>query len=161
MRKTNVRQHKRHLESKDAEVRNHTRSVRDRPVLGRIPLKRLNYPQAKRRMPFIEPTGDIDDDGVVNKKDCRPFDEERQDELDTQQKRLRKTIREIQEENDEYEMSLLPMYEEQLEETNRQILERDLEYGQRTAPNILSSNSSNDDTEYLLPSPVRYKGAWL
>jgi hypothetical protein len=80
-RKTNVRRHDRHTKKKVADVRNHLRKV-VRPVLGVVEIKDLTYKQAKRRFPTLAPFGDIDQDGVINKRDCRPFDEERQDEED-------------------------------------------------------------------------------
>ena len=79
-RKTNVRQHDRRTKHKVADVRKHERNIRGKVVLGNVKLKDLKYPRAKRIFPTLEPYGDADDDGVINKKDCRPFDIERQDE---------------------------------------------------------------------------------
>jgi hypothetical protein len=80
MRKTNVRQHTRKISNKKTGVKQHFRSLKEKQVLGRIPIKDLTYPQAKKRFPFINPVADYDGDSVINKKDCRPFDEERQDD---------------------------------------------------------------------------------
>lgn len=79
-RKTNVRRHNRNNKHVVANVRNHERNLKPRKVLGVIPLKNLKYKQAKSIFPTLEPNGDIDQDGVVNSKDCRPFDVDRQDE---------------------------------------------------------------------------------
>jgi len=83
--KVNVRHHVRHLEDGNTNVVDHSRSrptsrrgVREN--IGRIPLKDLTYPQAKKRFPFLNPNGNIDGDNKVNQKDCRPFDAMRQDE---------------------------------------------------------------------------------
>lgn len=40
-----------------------------------IPIKRknMNWAQAKRRYPNLKPFGDIDKDGIINIKDCRPL----------------------------------------------------------------------------------------
>lgn len=43
-------------------------------------MKSLTYPQAKAVFSSLEPYGDIDEDKVINKRDCRPFDVDRQDE---------------------------------------------------------------------------------
>lgn len=42
-------------------------------------LKPLNWSQTKRKLPTLSPFGDADKDGVMNFKDCRPFDKKRQD----------------------------------------------------------------------------------
>jgi hypothetical protein len=83
--KVSVRHHTRHLEDGNTNVIDHSRSrptskrgVRDN--IGRIPLKDLTYPQAKKIFPFLNPNGNIDGDNKVNKKDCRPFDAMRQDD---------------------------------------------------------------------------------
>jgi hypothetical protein len=78
--KTNVRQHKRHTKNKVADVTEHTRRIKDRQVVAVIPVKDLRYRQAKAIFPRLNPNGDIDGDGVKNKKDCRPFDAMRQDD---------------------------------------------------------------------------------
>jgi len=44
-----------------------------------IPKKNMNWKQAKRRFPRLNPFGDADRDGVKNRKDCKPFDKKRQD----------------------------------------------------------------------------------
>ena len=38
----------------------------------------LNWTQAKKRFPLLNPFGDADMDGVKNKFDCKPFDRRRQ-----------------------------------------------------------------------------------
>jgi hypothetical protein len=83
--KVSVRHHIRHLEDGNTNVVDHSRSRPTsrrgvRETIGRIPLKDLTYPQAKKRFPFLNPNGNIDGDNKVNKKDCRPFDSMRQDE---------------------------------------------------------------------------------
>lgn len=40
--------------------------------------KDLNYPQAKRKYPGLNPLGDYDKDGVINMKDCKPFNKKKQ-----------------------------------------------------------------------------------
>jgi hypothetical protein len=85
--KVSVRHHTRHLEYGNTNVVDHSRSRPTsrrgvRETIGRIPLKDMNWQQAKRRMPFLEPRGDLDEDGVVNKRDCKPFDAMRQDDDD-------------------------------------------------------------------------------
>lgn len=84
-----VRKHKRILPTGNSTtVRKHTRSL-DNPKYNpkpRTPLKptrgrRLvdyNWKQSKARFPNMNPKGDIDGDGVINKKDCKPFDKNRQ-----------------------------------------------------------------------------------
>lgn len=76
-RKTNVRQHKRNTKNKEANVKQHLRKV-VRPIAGVFALKDLNWKQSKKVFPLMNPNGDWDGDGVKNKKDCRPFDVERQ-----------------------------------------------------------------------------------
>lgn len=49
--------------------------------------KDLTYPQAKRLYPRLNPYGDADRDGVINKKDCHPFDKRRQDEKMSKEER--------------------------------------------------------------------------
>jgi hypothetical protein len=78
--KTNVRAHNRRCKNVEAGVKRHTRRISGRIITGRVQLKNLNYPQAKKRFPFLEPYGDADEDGVINKKDCHPFDVKRQDD---------------------------------------------------------------------------------
>jgi len=48
-----------------------------------IPKKNMNWSQAKRRFPGLNPMGDADRDGVKNRFDCRPFNRMRQDEKTT------------------------------------------------------------------------------
>jgi len=48
--------------------------------LRSIPKKNMNYNQAKRRYPNLNPFGDADRDGVKNMFDCRPFNKNKQDE---------------------------------------------------------------------------------
>jgi len=84
--KVSVRHHIRHLEDGNTNVVDHSRSRPTsrrgvRETIGRIPLKDLTYPQAKKRFPFLNPNGNIDGDNKVNQKDCRPFDAMRQDEM--------------------------------------------------------------------------------
>lgn len=79
-RKTNVRRHDRHLPSKTADVRKHQRTV-TRQMLGTIPVKNLTFKQGKKIFRGLPANQDWDGDGVPNKKDCRPFDEERQDDI--------------------------------------------------------------------------------
>lgn len=43
------------------------------------PYKNYSWAQAKKKFPNLNPSGDFDMDGVVNSKDCRPFDPTRQD----------------------------------------------------------------------------------
>ena len=103
--KVNVREHERHLDSGNTDVVRHTRSHPTsrrgvRETIGIIPLKDYTYSQARIRYPFIEPRGDIDEDGVPNKRDCRPFDVDRQDNKDwgkslTQQDDLDSSIKPI------------------------------------------------------------------
>lgn len=45
-----------------------------------VRMKNLNWPQAKIRFPNLNPKGDVDNDGVKNFKDCKPFDIKRQGE---------------------------------------------------------------------------------
>jgi hypothetical protein len=78
LKKTNVRKHTRSCKGKNCEVREHARNVKGKQVLGTIKLNNLNYKQSKRLFPGLEPYGDIDGDGVVNSKDCHPFDTTRQ-----------------------------------------------------------------------------------
>ncbi len=40
----------------------------------------LNWKQAKSRFPGLNPYGDIDKDGLMNYRDCKPFDIKRQGE---------------------------------------------------------------------------------
>ena len=59
-------------------------------------LKSLNWKQAKKRFPKMNPYGDRDHDGVINKFDCRPFDRTRQDEdEDDRRFRAMKKIRKL------------------------------------------------------------------
>lgn len=78
-KKTNVRQHNRHTKNRVADVKRHERRVR-KQVVAVIPLKGMRYKEAKAIFPNLNPRGDYDGDGVPNKRDCRPFDEERQDD---------------------------------------------------------------------------------
>jgi hypothetical protein len=83
--RVNVRKHDRKTKNSTTDVVRHDRS---RPTskrsigqtTGYIPLEDLNYKQAKKRYPFLNPSGDIDNDGVINKRDCHPFDTSRQDD---------------------------------------------------------------------------------
>lgn len=75
--KTNVRKHKRNTKHKEADVKQHLRKV-VRPIAGVFALKDLNWKQSKKVFPLMNPNGDWDGDKVKNKKDCRPFDVERQ-----------------------------------------------------------------------------------
>ena len=43
-----------------------------------IPKRKLNWPQAQRRNPSMNPYGDADRDGVNNMLDCRPFNKRKQ-----------------------------------------------------------------------------------
>jgi len=79
-RKTNVRQHVRHNGNKVSNVTNHQRNVKAKQQLGVIALNNMNYKEAKKSFPGLKPYGDIDGDGVINKKDCHPFDTSRQDD---------------------------------------------------------------------------------
>jgi len=96
--KVSVRHHTRHLEDGNTNVVDHSRS---RPTsrrgvkenIGRIPIKDLTYPQAKKRFPFLNPNGNIDGDNKVNKKDCRPFDSMRQDDEEDEWERNREEIK--------------------------------------------------------------------
>jgi len=45
-----------------------------------IPKKNMNWTQAKRKFPRLNPYGDADRDGRINIRDCRPFNRMRQDE---------------------------------------------------------------------------------
>jgi hypothetical protein len=96
-RKTNVRQHGRATKHSQTTVRNHSRTVKGRAVLGTIALNDLNYKRAKKVFPKLSPRGDIDGDGVINKRDCHPFDVERQDD-DEDWVRERQQLAEEQEE---------------------------------------------------------------
>lgn len=44
-------------------------------------LKRLSWKHAKKLFPNLNPKGDADKDGVINKKDCRPFNKRKHKEL--------------------------------------------------------------------------------
>lgn len=79
-RKTNVRQHNRQTKHKVANVRNHERNLKPRRMTGVIPVRSLRYKQAKTIFPSLKAYGDADQDGVINKRDCRPFDGGRQDD---------------------------------------------------------------------------------
>lgn len=81
-RKTNVRQHERHNKHKIANVKHHQRNLKTKRQLGVIALNNLTYKQAKKTFPGLKPYGDIDRDGVINKRDCRPFDTDRQDDAE-------------------------------------------------------------------------------
>ena len=40
----------------------------------------LNWKEAKKRFPKLKPYRDSDGDGVINKKDCKPFNKKKQDD---------------------------------------------------------------------------------
>jgi len=48
--------------------------------LRKIPKKNLTWKQAKRLYPRLKAKGDYDKDGVMNSKDCRPFNKKKQDD---------------------------------------------------------------------------------
>ena len=54
-------------------------SIKKNKKIKKINLKTLTWPQAKKRFPNLSPFGDVDKDGVMNFKDCRPFDKNKQD----------------------------------------------------------------------------------
>lgn len=41
---------------------------------GKSKYAKMNWKQVKARFPGLSPTGDVDFDGTINKKDCRPLD---------------------------------------------------------------------------------------
>ena len=45
-----------------------------------IRMKNLDWSQVKVRFPLMKPYGDVDNDGVKNYRDCKPFDIKRQGE---------------------------------------------------------------------------------
>jgi len=59
-----------------------------------IPKKNMNWTQAKRRFPRLNPFGDADRDGVKNKFDCRPFNRLRQDNKPQSKKKFIKEQKE-------------------------------------------------------------------
>src|SRR3990167_3528720 len=62
--------------------RTNERNLKSKRVLGTIALNNMNYKQAKKAFPKLRARGDVDGDGVINKKDCHPFDEKRQDDYE-------------------------------------------------------------------------------
>jgi len=54
--------------------------LRVKPV-SKMKKKELNYPQAKRKYPKLNPYGDADRDGTKNWLDCKPFDKTRHSKL--------------------------------------------------------------------------------
>jgi len=66
--------------------------------------KNMNWTQAKRRFPGLNPFGDADRDGVKNRFDCRPFNRLRQDAAETKErlKNLKKEISDIQMHHEDY-----------------------------------------------------------
>jgi hypothetical protein len=94
-RKTNVRQHNRKTKHKVGIVRNHSRNLKDKQIIGIVALKGLKYKEAKRIFPNLKPYGDIDGDGVTNKRDCRPFDVDKQDDYEDEMERLREEQAEL------------------------------------------------------------------
>lgn len=45
-----------------------------------VKMKNLTWAQSKVRFPHLKPYGDVDNDGVKNFRDCKPFDINRQGE---------------------------------------------------------------------------------
>jgi hypothetical protein len=64
---------------KDSAVNPFRRFGKDRLGINKIKKKDLNWEQAKKRYPNMQPFGDADRDGVINMFDCKPFDPKRQD----------------------------------------------------------------------------------
>jgi hypothetical protein len=94
-RKTNVRRHARNCKT-PTTVRQHNRNV-TRQVLGTVRVKDLTYKQSKKIFPRLPANQDWDGDGVKNKKDCRPFDVERQhDEIDDLERDRKKVVERIE-----------------------------------------------------------------
>ncbi len=68
MGRTNVRKHMRRTpKGRMTTVTRHSRS-----------LKNMSYPQLQRHNINLKPTGDADNDGVINMKDCRPLNKKEQ-----------------------------------------------------------------------------------
>jgi hypothetical protein len=129
-RKTNVRKHARNCKT-PTTVRQHNRNV-TRQVLGTVRVKDLTYKQSKKIFPRLPANQDWDGDGVPNKRDCRPFDEERQDfDMYTiTDKRKRKLNQAFKEHPSKF-------IQNQLEELKREEMERDLRNKQLVSREIL------------------------
>lgn len=101
-RKANVRQHIRHNKNKVSNVVHHERNIKAKQRLGVIALNNMNYKQAKKTFPGLRANGDIDHDGVKNKRDCKPFNTDMQDDAqdlideaeEDEVRRLKEEIRE-------------------------------------------------------------------